>query len=176
MILLAALTEAEYHWALDLQIWSGVIFVLLLAVLGVFVLPSIGQAMRKRQESIVERVHVAQNALAEIERIRERHKVERRRMMQEAADLKREAEADAKRMRTEMLEKAKAEAERITQRVDREIGLATQKAMHELWSTSAELSVHLARRILQTHLEPADQQRLIDHAVQEISKVAEASR
>jgi F-type H+-transporting ATPase subunit b len=173
-VILFAAGSAGYHWALDLQIWSGVIFVLLLFVLGAFVAPGVGAAMRKREESIVERVHAAQSALAEIDRIRERQKVERRRMLQEAAELRKEAQADADRLRGEMIARAQEEVERTKHRVDREIRLATQKAMHELWSTSAELSVQVARRILQQRLGADDQKRLIDEAVQEIGKVAEA--
>lgn len=168
-----AVTTNEYHWALDLQIWSGVIFVLLMTVLFVFVAPGVGQAMRRRQQSIVENVRQAEVALAEIEQIREKQKAERRRMRQQAAELLQEARADAQRMRQEMLEKAKGEADRIKQRVQRDTALVSQKAVHELWATAAELSIQVARRILQTQLDPTDQKRLVEDSIREIGAAAE---
>lgn len=171
MTILAAIDG--YHWALDLEIWSGVIFVLLLSILSIFVFPGLGKAMKQRERNTADAVKQAEIALAEIERLRAEHKQQMRDVAARAAELLAEAKRDAERTRGEILEKAKAEADRLERRVEREINLATQKAMHELWETSTQLSIHVSHKILEQQLTAKDHQRLVGESLDEIRRTAQ---
>ena len=156
-------------WASDLAVWSGVVFALLVFVLAAFALKPILAAMRQRQEQILATLSRAEAAREEARRLIDKQDAERTKSRALARSLVKEAKADAERTHRTIVERAKDEAERARQRSERETGLLAQKAMHELWMTTTDLSTRLAERILARALSEEDQRRLVDEAIADVA-------
>lgn len=161
---------ADYNWAFDLEIWAEVVFGIIVVVLVVFASTPIAESMRKRRERILEALDVSDSAEKELAEARAEAVRQRIRFQEMARALIAEAHADAARVKTDIVERASAEAERTRRRVEREIQLATQKALADVWTAAARLSTRVAERFLATRLEPADQDRLLDQATTDIGR------
>ena len=65
-------------------------------------------------------------------------------------------------------EEARAEADRILERARREIEIAKQTAIKELYTTSAHLATDMAARVVKKEIGPQDHERLIAEALEEL--------
>lgn len=165
---------AAVDLTVDLGLWSNVIFVIWTFAVGMAIGRPLVAAMNKRQSTIVEDLRQAEIAIAETDKIRVKQAEDRKLAKRQAKAMVEEAERDAVRVRTEVVDRAKTEAELLTHRVDKEIHLATQKALYELWNTAAVRSAELTEKTLRTRLSPDDHRRLIGSAIDEIGVLAEA--
>jgi F-type H+-transporting ATPase subunit b len=155
-------------WAFDLQIWSQVVFGILVVVLFVFVGTPLSDAMRRRRHNIVEGLRQADLAEEELRKAREAHERERQRFRELARDVIAEANRDAERTKSEILARAESEGKRTRDRSDREIRMATQRTLHEIWSTAANLSSTVAEKIIANELNAEDHDRLVREAIGDI--------
>ena len=124
----------------DLALFTLLVFVILLIVLGKFAWKPIIEALERREQGIADHI-------AEAERNHNEAKALLAQYEQKLA----------------LAAKAGAEAERA--RALHEIESATDAALKSLAERSAELAIDLAGKILQTKLTPADHQRLIQDAM-----------
>lgn len=170
--LFAASTE-QYYWATDLGLWSAVVFVLLCLILAVAGGKPLMEAMSRRQLKIVEELNQASIATAEAERAMARHEEEKARLQAEAKALIAHAKKDAERIKAEIVARAEAEVKSSQERVDKEIRLFRQKAMQELWFSTAEMATSKAEELVRTQLSADDHRRLIDESWTEIFAAAE---
>jgi F-type H+-transporting ATPase subunit b len=76
--------------------------------------------------------------------------------------------ADAERLRGELREKARAEAEGIVRNAERQIQLETARALEQIRNEAADLSVAIASKIIQKNLTKEDNERLIDEALKQL--------
>lgn len=149
----------------DLALWTGVVFLLLLAILWRFAWGPIREGLDKREQGVADEIAQAEAAnqqakdlLAQYEQKLEAAKDEVREMMARARH-------DAEQAGRELLDKAKAEAEAEHQRALREIDAAATSAMKDLADRSASLAVDLAGRIVGAKLDRADHAQLIEQAM-----------
>ena len=84
-----------------------------------------------------------------------------------------EARRDAEVLKRKFDEEAKVEAAATLERAKREIGVATDTAVKELYSLSAELATGVAAKLIRKELDAKDHERLI---AESIEVVEEASR
>lgn len=171
MILLAA-GDAAYHWAFDLEIWSLVVFLLLATVLGVFASGPILAAMKKREEGILDSLRQADIAAEESRRLIAEHEATKARHRAEAREMIAEAKRDAARTIEEILARAREEAQRQQRHAGREIDLARQKAVHELWQLAADLSAAVAEKAIRTRVSAQEHLSLIRESIDDIGKGA----
>ena len=78
---------------------------------------------------------------------------------------------DAEVVRQSDLEKARQEAEAVLERARREIRLASDMAIKELYDTTAELSVQVAAGIIGKELSPDDHERLVRESLEQMRSV-----
>lgn len=149
----------------DLALWTLVVFVILLVVLGKFAWGPIIEALERREQNVA-------NHIAEAERNHDEAKAllaEYERKLAGAAndirELMEEARRDAEHTKQDILAEAKAGAEAERLRALRDIEAATDQALESLAQRSAQLAVDLAGKILQSKLSPADHARLIQEAM-----------
>ena len=153
-------------------VWSIVLFVLLLIVLGKFVWPPILKGLQAREEKIrsdIEDAEAANRKAAETLADYER------RLTEAHADVRRmldQARADADTARAKMMADAEAEAARQRQRATDEIRLAKQQAVQDMYAHAAELATAVAGKMLQRQINDTDVQSLIDQSLDEMGKTA----
>jgi F-type H+-transporting ATPase subunit b len=86
----------------------------------------------------------------------------------EAESIVAASRTDAERLRSELREKARAEAEGIIKNAERQIQLETARALEQIRSETADLSVAIASKIIQRNLTREDNERLIDEALKQL--------
>ncbi len=159
----------------NLAIWTVVVFLGLLFVLGNFAWKPLLAALHQREEHL-------EHVLLETERARnesEQLLAEHRRRMSAAEDQVRalieEARKNAAAVADGIFKQAQAEADAARQRAEREIATAKDQALSEIWSKTAELAVSVAGRVLNKSLTEDEHRRLIDTAVGELPAVRPSS-
>lgn len=146
-------------------LWTVVIFVVLLWVLGKYAWGPILDGLQGREQFIRESLEQAKRERDEAHQLLEKYDAKLASARQEVDEILDEARRDAQALREREEQKAREEAERMIERARREIDLATETAVKRLYGQASRLSVEVAGRILRRELKPEDHDRLIDDAV-----------
>lgn len=153
-------------------LWTVVIFVLVLVVLGKFAWKPILTGLQARESYILESLEKAKSERETAEARLKEYEARLAQARTEATAIVDEGRRDAEVLKTRILEEARREAEQERERTKREIRIATDTATKELYSLSARLATDLAGRIIRKELTPQDHERLIAESIQELSAAA----
>ncbi len=170
---LAATGEEEsgglFAGDLGSSIWTLVIFLSLVLVLGYFAWGPILETLKSREDFIRDSLEQArehrESAAATLKEY-EQKLVEAR---SEATAIVEEGRRDAEVLRQKIEENARAEGEKIIERAKREIRIARETAVKDLYDLSGHLATGIASHILGRELKAEDQERMIDEALDEMS-------
>jgi F-type H+-transporting ATPase subunit b len=156
----------------DLAIFTAVVFLLLVGILGKFAWPQITAALDERERKIEANIAAAQSQNDEAKRLLSEHEAklaaaagEVREMLDEA---RRDADSTRKRIEADGQKAAKEELDRAV----REIGRARDAAVQELAIASANVAVDLARGVVQSDISPDRQKQLVRDALSKLSATA----
>jgi len=157
-------------------IWSLLTFVVVLAVLGKFAWGPILRALQKREDFIRDSLDQAkkdrQDAQARLGEYTEKLDSARA----EGTAIVQEARRGAEDVKRKIEEEARAEGAAMVERAKREIGVATDTAIKELYSLTARLSTDVASRIIRKELDPKEHQRLIAESIEELQMLSHDGR
>ena len=153
-----------------LAIWTLIVFLGLLLVLGKFAWKPLMKALDEREAHLEHVLLDSERARNEAEALVAQHRRElaqaadqvRSRLMEEARREAIQASADS------ILRRAQAEAEAARERAEREITNARDQALMEIWSKTADLAVSVAGRVLTKELNESDHRRLLEVALGEL--------
>jgi F-type H+-transporting ATPase subunit b len=148
-----------------LYIWAIVTFLVLLALLTKFAWKPLLQALDARQLTIQKALDAAEKARLELERLNRESAQIIRQARVEADQIVTMSRADAERLREEMRQKARAEAEGIVKTAERQIQLETARAIQQIRREAADLSVAIASKLIRRNLTKEDNEKLIDEAL-----------
>ncbi len=152
-------------------IWTLLIFGLVLFVLGRFAWGPILEGLQKRETFIHDALAKAKDDRDEAEsRLREYEGILDK-ARAEATAIVEEGRRDADVLRVKIEADAKAEREAELARAKREIGIAKQTAVKELYELSGRLATDMAGRIIGRELTAGDHQRLIEESIAEIGQI-----
>jgi F-type H+-transporting ATPase subunit b len=151
-----------------LFIWTIVTFLVLLTLLAKFAWRPLLQALDGRQEMIRKALDDAAQAKVELEKLQRESAQIIREARVEAEHVISRSRSDAERLKEELRQKAKAEAEGIIRNAERQIQLETARAIQQLRHEAIDLSVTLASKLLQRNLSAADNERLIEEALEQM--------
>lgn len=152
-------------------IWTVVIFVGLLFVLGKFAWGPILDSLQAREDFIRNSLEEAKKdreaAEARLQEYEERLKEARA----EATAIVDEGHRDAVVVKTRIESEAREEAEKIRERTLRDIDIARETAVKELYELSGNLATHIASQIVGRELAAKDHQKLIEDAIAEMESL-----
>jgi F-type H+-transporting ATPase subunit b len=151
-----------------LFIWTIITFIVLLAALAKFAWRPLLQALETRQESIRKSLDDARQAKQELERLQQESAQIIRQGRIEADAIIARSREDAERLREEMKQKARAEADAVVKNAERQISLETARALQQIRTEAVDLSVMIASKIIQRNLSKEDNERLIDEALRQV--------
>lgn len=159
-----------FAWQTDLAIWSLIVFVILVAILGAFAFKPITQALDQREQSVADNIAGAERANQEAKDLLAQYQ---NKLSEAGGEVKAIVDAgkkEAERAGEAIVAKAReaAEAERV--RATKEIESATDGALQELAARSADLAVELAGKIIHKDLDAGSHADLIKTAVSDFSK------
>ena len=151
-----------------LYIWTIVTFLLLLVAFNKVAWKPLKATLQAREASIRQALDDARQAKEELARLQ----AESARML---AETRVEADAiltrtreDANRFRDELKQKAQAEAANVVKNAQRQIELETARALQQIRTEAADLSVAIASKILQRNVSKEDTERLIEETFRQI--------
>jgi F-type H+-transporting ATPase subunit b len=177
---LTALTlpvAAQEHGAVPLSpfagnlgnaIWTLGIFVIVVIVLGKFAWGPILALLQQREEFIHRALSDAKRDRDEAEARLKEYSAKLQRAQSEAATMIDEARRDTQRLREEMKEKAKVDADIVVKNAERQIQLETTRALQQIRQEAVDLSVAIASKLLQRNISKEDNEKLIDEALRQI--------
>jgi len=151
-----------------LFIWTIVTFLVLLALLAKFAWRPLLEALESRQSAIRKSLDDAQQAKQELERVNQESARIVNRARADAEAIITQSRSDGDRLREEIRQKARAEADNIVKNAERQIQLETSRALEQIRREAVDLSVMIASKILQRNLTREDNERLIDEALRQV--------
>lgn len=155
-------------------LWTMVVFVIVLLVLGKFAWGPILSALQKREDFIRESLTKAKIDRDEAQRILQEYSDRINTARSEATAIVEEGRRDADVLRRKIEETAKAEAQAMIERSKREIGIATDTAVKELYTLSAKMATQMASKIIRKELNDQEHERMISESIDEIVQAVEA--
>jgi len=152
-----------------LFIWTIVTFLVLLALLAKFAWRPLLSALDARQAAIRKSLDDAQHARQELERLNRESALILNKARADADQIIVSGRSDAERLREDMRQKARGEADAIVKNAERQIQLETARALQQIRTEAVDLSVMIASKLIQRNLTKEDNDRLIEEALRQVS-------
>lgn len=152
-------------------IWSILVFLALLALLSKYAWGPIQELVIKREKFITDSLEEARREREEATRLVRDLEVRRADADKERQAIMAEARRDAQTLAAESRHKSEAEAQALLDRAKREIRVAQETALKELYDRSAALATDIAGRILGRELSAAGHEDLVRQSIKELDKV-----
>jgi F-type H+-transporting ATPase subunit b len=153
----------------DLAVYTFVVFLLLLAILGKFAWPTISVALLEREKRIESHIAAAESKHEEAKRLLAEHEAKLAGAAAEVKAMLDEARRDAEATKAEIVAEARAAAKAEHDRSKRDIEVALDGATKHLAEMSANLAVELAGKAIRETINPAKAQELVREALTKLS-------
>ena len=149
-------------------VWTVVIFVMVLVVLGKFAWGPILDGLQSREDFIKDSLGKAKaDREAAEERLRE-YEERLSSARAEATSIVEEGKRDAEEVRRTIEEQAKVSADEMIERAKREIKIAQETAVKEIYEGGTRISIEIASKVLRREIDGAEHRRLIDEAIERL--------
>jgi F-type H+-transporting ATPase subunit b len=149
-------------------VWTLVIFVIVVFVLGKFAWGPVLSLLREREQFIHNSLSDAKRDRDDAEARLKEYAAKLQTAHAEAVTIVEAARGDAERLRQELREKAKSEAEGIIKNAQQQIQLETARALQHIRTEAVDLSVQIASKLIQRNLTKEDNERLIEEALKQV--------
>jgi F-type H+-transporting ATPase subunit b len=151
-----------------LMVWTLILFALSMVVLWKLAFPRISEALDRRQRAIEESIDLAERARRESDELLAQYRERLAEARRQAEEIVHRARQAAEVHERDATEQAKARREQLMEQTRREIELETRRAIDEIRSEVADLTVMATEKITRKTLTPDDQRRLLDEAISEL--------
>jgi F-type H+-transporting ATPase subunit b len=151
-----------------LMVWTLLLFALSLAILAKWVFPRISENLDKRKRAIEDSIDAADETRRKADELLEEYRerlAEARDQAQEIIDRARRAGESHER---ESEEEAIKRRDALMERTRREIEAETRRAIQEIRSEVADLTVLATEKVTRKTLTDDDQRRLVEEALSEL--------
>jgi F-type H+-transporting ATPase subunit b len=149
-------------------LWTLVIFLAVIFVLGKFAWGPMLALLQQREEFIHRSLSDAKRDRDEAEARLKEYAAKLQSAQAEAGKIIEEARRDAAQLREDLRQRARAEADTIVKNAERQIEMQTAKAVQQIRSEAVDLSVAIATRLLQRNVTKEDNDRLISEALSQV--------
>lgn len=153
-----------------LIVWTIVTFVLLLLVLTRYAWKPLLQALHEREDKIRGALEQSEKARAEAAELLKQNERNMARADEEFQKVIREGKALAEKMKDEIVNKAKQQAQREVQLAKEEIQRDIDAAKQQLRSEVADLAIKAAEKILDESLDQQRHKKLVDSFLNQMPK------
>jgi F-type H+-transporting ATPase subunit b len=154
----------------DTALWTAVVFLILVAILGKFAFKPIVTALDQREQAVADNIAAAEKANHDAKELLGQYHQKLIDAQEEVKQLLDAGKKEAESAGLAILEKAKQAAESERVRATKEIEAATTGALQELAEKSATLATTLAGKIIKTKIDASAHKDLIDNAIQGFSR------
>ncbi|HWF72266.1 MAG TPA: F0F1 ATP synthase subunit B [Solirubrobacteraceae bacterium] len=151
-----------------IMIWTLVVFAISLVILNKAVFPRIRDALDARQRAIVESIEAAERTRKEAEQLLAEYRERLQEAREHAEQILSRAQKTAQTVEARAREEAEAKREEALERTRREIEAETRRAIAEIRREVADLTVEATEKLTRKTLNPEDQRRLVQEALEEL--------
>jgi len=151
-----------------LMIWTIIVFLLTLVVLGRIAWKPLLQNLDAREKKIHDALTQAEKAREEAEAAIAEARRESREALRRSEEMVAEAKADAERLRERMITEAKVESQRVVQDGLRQLEAEQRLAMQEIRRHAADLAIQAASKLIRSSLDERQQRELVDRFLDEV--------
>jgi len=149
-------------------LWAGIAFVIVFSLLAWKAWPPIRAGLKARQDKISDDLEKAEAARMEAETSLEDYKRQLADARNDASQIIEEARLQAEGVRQERVAAVETEIAELRARAADDIRLATERAMGDLQSKVAELSIELAEKVVERNLDRDTQTALIESYINQV--------
>jgi F-type H+-transporting ATPase subunit b len=142
-------------------IWTIVIFLILLFVMGKFAWKPILSALKEREDRIKESLDKADRAAVDAEKSMAKQKEQLEAQRQEMAEAIKRIREEAEENARLHLEKARADADEIAERARRQVEVERNQAIEQIRSHTVELALSAASHLLKKSLNSNDHRKIV---------------
>lgn len=153
---------------LGTTVWTTIVFLGLLAILWKFAWGPILSAVEAREAGIQEALDEAAERNAEAQQLLEEHRKQLADARRQADEIVAEGKAAGDRVRREIEEKARSEAQNIVERARTEIERERDRAVDTLRKESVDLALAAASRLLEENLDQSKDRQLVERYLGEL--------
>lgn len=154
---------------LGTTVWTTIVFLALLAILWKFAWGPILTAANEREQGIQQALDEAKQRHEEATRLLEEHKQQLAEARKQANEVIAEGKAAAERVRKDMEEKARVEAQGIVERAREEIVRERDAALQTLRKEAVELALAAAAQLLHEKVDQPKDRELVERFLQDVS-------
>jgi F-type H+-transporting ATPase subunit b len=153
----------------DLAIFSAIVFLVLLGILSWFAWPRIAAALDERERKIAENIAAAENANQQAKQLIAAHEAKLAAAAGEVRALLDEARRDAEHTKNRIVAEARKAGEEEKERALLEIKRAKDGAIQELATSSANVAIDLARKVIQQKITPDEHTAVVREALNKLA-------
>ena len=150
------------------MIWTLVAFGITLLLLRRLVFPRISEALDKRQRAIEAAIDTAEQTRKEADRILADYRQRLQEARAQADEIVARARQAAEQHEREGQQRGRELVDDASERAQRDIAAATQRALQELRKEVADLTVLATEKVTRKVLNQDDQRRLVEEALSEL--------
>lgn len=151
-----------------LSIWTTVVFVLLVLVLGKFAWKPLLKTLQDREDKIRDSLEQAERARAEAAELLKQNERNMARAEEEYQKIIREAKALGEKVKEDIVDKAHQHAQHELQAAKDEIKRDIEAAKQQLRGEVADLAIKAAEKILDETLDAARHKKIVDTAMNQL--------
>ena len=161
--------ESPAWFQTDLALWSGAVFLGLLAILTKFAWKPIMEGLQKREDGIARQIAETRAANDEAKRMLASYERRLAEAAEEVRGMLEEARRDAESTKQSIVTEARKAADDEKSRAKHEIQLAKDDALSQIAEKAGHLAVEVAGKFLRERLGPDEQARLVRESVAGLS-------
>jgi F-type H+-transporting ATPase subunit b len=165
---MAETSNALLRFEPGLMIWTGVVFVVLLAVLRKIAWKPLLQALDEREKQIHHSLEQAQQIQRDTERVGAENQRRIDEAIQKAEQIIQQSREQGEQSRRQIVEEARAESRRVVDQGLRRLEAEQRAAMQEVRAMAADLAIQAAGRLIQTSLNEQQQREIVEKFLREI--------
>jgi F-type H+-transporting ATPase subunit b len=154
--------------SLGLMIWTLLTFGTALFLLKRLAFPRIQEALDRRQKAIEESIDVAERTRQQADELLAEYRERLQEARAQADDIVERAQKAADVHERDAREAAVSKREELMQQTRRDIEAETRRAIEDIRSEVADLTVLATEKVTRKSLTPDDQRRLVDEALREL--------
>src|ERR671929_570751 len=155
-----------------LMIWTLLVFGISMWLLARFAFPRISAALDRRQRAIEESIDASERTRREAEQLLQEYRERLAEARGQADDIVARARKTGEAHENEVLAEAKAKREEMMEQTRRDIEAETRRAIQQIRSEVADLTVAATEKVTRKSLDDADQRRLVEEALSELDFAA----
>jgi F-type H+-transporting ATPase subunit b len=152
-------------------VWTLLIFLVVILVLGKFAWGPLLSTLQEREKFIRDSLEQARADREAAEARLEEYGARLDRARAEATAIVDEGRRNAEVVRLRVEDEAREETGRMVERAKREIEIAKQTAVKDLFAMSATLATRAASKIVGKELQPQDHERLVAESIEELERL-----